>query len=95
MVERYLPHNSRNTTLQGEEHGDHNIEDQVLNDSMDEDETIDTHGEDEINRLIQDIFAPLDEDNLHDINDVPLLEKSKNLFMKAQQKIFYMIYYCW
>ena len=73
-----MPHNySRNTTFQGEERGDHNIEDQVLNDPMDKDDVIDTNDEDEINRLIQDTFSPLDEDNLHDIHDVPLLEKSQ------------------
>ena len=31
LPERYMPHNSRNTTLQGEEYEDQNIEDQVLN----------------------------------------------------------------
>ena len=79
LPKRYLPHNSRNTTLQGEEHGDQNIEDQVLNyDPIDEDVVIDTNGEDGINRLLQDTFAPLDhEENLHDIHDVPLLEKSQ------------------
>jgi hypothetical protein len=75
--ESHLPHNSRNTTLQDDEHGDHAIEDRVLNDPMDEDDVIDTNGEDEINRLLQDTFAPLDEDNLHDFHDVPLLEKSQ------------------
>ena len=44
---------------------------------MDEDDVIDTNGEDEINRLLQDTFSPLDEDNLHDFHDVPLLEKSQ------------------
>ena len=73
-----MPHNSRNTTLQGEDHGYHNTEDQVLNDPMDEDDVIDTNGEDEINRLLQDTFDPLDnEDNLHDIHDFPLLEMSQ------------------
>ena len=86
-LESYLPHNSRNTTLQDDVHGDHAIEDGVLNDPMDEDDIIDTHDEDEINRLIQDTFSPLDEDNLHDIHNVPLLKKS--------QKIFYLIYCCW
>ena len=67
--ESYLPHNSRNTTLQGEEHGDQNIEDRVLNDPMDVDDINDTNGEDEINRLLQDTFAPLDhEEKLHDIH---------------------------
>ena len=77
--ERYLPHNSRNTTLQGEEHGYQNIEDQVLNYCpMDEDDVIDTNGKDVINRFVQDTFSPLDhEDNLHDFHDVPLLEKSQ------------------
>ena len=78
MQESYFPHNYSINTLQGEEPGDHDIEDQVLNDPMDEDDVIDTNGEDEINRLFQDTFAPLDhEDNLHDIHDVPLLEKSQ------------------
>ena len=57
----------RNINLQGEEHGDQNIEDRVLNDPMDEYDVIDTNHEDEINRLIQYTFSPLDEDNLHDI----------------------------
>ena len=53
MPESYFPHNySRNTTLQDEEHGDHNIEYWVLNDPMDEDDVINTNDEDEINRLI-------------------------------------------
>jgi hypothetical protein len=61
--ESYLPSSSRNTTLQGEEHGDQNIEDQVLNDDMDGDNVIDTNHEDEIHRLIQGTFVPMDEDN--------------------------------
>ena len=82
-----MPHNySLNTTLQGEEHRDHNIEDPVLNDPMDEDDVIDTNDEDEINRLIQDTFAPLDEDNLHDIHDVPLLEKSQEPLYEGSTK---------
>ena len=77
-LERYFPHNSRNTTLQCEEHGDQNIEYQVLNDPMDEDVVIDTNGKDEINILLQDTFSPLyHEGNLHDIHDFPLLEKSQ------------------
>ena len=55
-----MPHNSRNTTLQGEKHGDHNIVHQVLNDPMDEYDVIDTNSEDGINRLLQDTFSPLD-----------------------------------
>ena len=75
--ERYLPHNySRNTNLQGDEHVYHNIEDEFLNDPMDEDGVIDTNDKDEINRLIQDTFPPLDEHNLLHIHGVPLLEKS-------------------
>ena len=77
LLERYFPHNSINTTLQDDKHGDHAIKDWVLNDPIDEDDIIDTNGEDEINILLQDIFSPLDEDNLHDIHDVPLLEKSQ------------------
>ena len=51
--ESYFPHNyTRNTSLQGEEHGYHNIEDEVLNDPMDEDDVSDINGEDEINILL-------------------------------------------
>ena len=83
----YLPHNySRNTTLQGEEHGDHNIEDRVINDPMDEDDIIDINDEDEIKKLIQDTFSPLDEENLHDIHDVPLLEKSQEPLYEGSTK---------
>ena len=46
LLKSYLPHNSRNTTLQGEQHGDQNIEDQVLNDPMDKYDVIDTNDED-------------------------------------------------
>ena len=82
-----MPHNySRNTTLQGDEHGYHNIEDEFLNDPMDEGDIIDTNDEDEINRLIQDTFFPLDEDNLHDIHDVPLLEKSQEPLYEGSTK---------
>ena len=62
---------------------------------MDEDDVDDTNDKDDINRLIQDTFAPLYEDKIHDIHDVPLLEKSQNLFMKDQQKIFYLLYCFW
>ena len=74
--ESYLRHNSTNTTLEDDEHGDHAIEDEVRNDPMDEDVITDTNGEEEINRFLQDTSVPLDEDNLHDFHDVPLLEKS-------------------
>ena len=85
--ESYFPHKySRNTTLQGEEHGYQNIEDQVLNDPMDGDGIIHTNDEDEINILIQDTFSPLDEDNLHDIHDVPLLKKSQEPLYEGSTK---------
>ena len=77
-LESYFSHNSRNTTLEGEEHGDQNIADQVLNDHMDEDDIINTNGEDTKNRFLQETFSPLDdEDNVHDIHGVPLLKKSQ------------------
>ena len=84
--ERYFPHNSRNTTLQGEEHGDRNIEDRFLNDPMDKYDVVDTNDKYEINKLIQDTFAPLDEDNLDDIHDVPLLEKFQEPLYKGLTK---------
>ena len=44
---------------------------------MDGDNVSDSNKEDEIHRLIQDTFAPMDEDNQDDSHDVdPLLEKS-------------------
>ena len=53
---------------------------------MDEDDVIDTNDEYEINRLIQDTFSPLDEDNLHDIHGVPLLEKSQEPLYEVSTK---------
>ena len=77
--ESYLSSTSRNTTLEGDEHRDHqNIEDRALNDDMDRDNISDTNQEDEIHRLIQDTFSPMDEDNQDDSQDVdPLLQKSR------------------
>jgi hypothetical protein len=78
--ESYLPSTSRNTPLQGDELQDQNIEaaDQVINDDMDGDNVSDSNQEDEIHRLIQDTFAPMDEYNQDDSHDVdPLLEKSR------------------
>ena len=79
MTKRELfANNSINTSLQGEEHEDQRIDDWVFNDPMDKDYDIDTNGKDEINRLLRDTFVPLyHEDNLYDIHNVPLLEKSK------------------
>ena len=71
---------SRNTTLHGDELRDQNIKavDQVINDDMDRDNVSDSNQEDEIHRLIQDTFSPMDEDNQDDSHDVdPLLEKSR------------------
>ena len=70
---------SRNTTLHGDELRDQNIEvvDQVINDDMDGNNVSDSNQEDEIHRLIQDTFYPMDEDNQDDSHVVdPLLEKS-------------------
>jgi hypothetical protein len=75
----YLPSTSINTTLQGDELRDQNIEaiDQVINDDMDGDNVSDSNQKYEIHRLIQDTFSPMDEDNRDDSHDVdPLLEKS-------------------
>ena len=63
LPESYFSSSSINTTLQGEEHGYQNIEDRFLNDYMDKDKVIDKNEEDEIHRLIQDTFSPMDEDN--------------------------------
>jgi hypothetical protein len=80
LPESYFPSTSRNTPLQGDELRDQNIEavDQVINDDMDGDNISDSNQEYEIHRLIQDTFAPMDEDNQDDSHDVdPLLEKSR------------------
>ena len=61
----YLPSTNINTALQGDELRVQNIEaiDQVINDDMDGDNVSDSNQEDEIHRLIQDTFSPMDEDN--------------------------------
>ena len=53
---------------------------------MDKDDIIDTNDKYEINRFIQDIFAPLDEDNLHDIHNVPLLKKAQEPLYEGSTK---------
>jgi hypothetical protein len=87
--EIYLPSTSRNTPLQGYELRDQNIEavDQVINDDMDGDNVSDSNQEDEIHRLIQDTFAPMDEENQDDSHDVdPLLEKSRQPLYEGSTK---------
>ena len=87
-----MTHNSINTTLQDDEHGDHAIEERFLNDPMEDDDITDTNGEDKINRLLQDTFSALDEDNLHDFHDVPLLEKSQEpLYEGSTTNILFVI----
>jgi hypothetical protein len=85
----YFPSSSRNTPLQGDELRDQNIEavDQVINDDMDGDNINDSNQEDEIHRLIQDTFGPMDEDNQDDSHDVdPLLEKSRQPLYEGSTK---------
>jgi hypothetical protein len=93
--ESYLPSTSRNTTLHGDELRDQNIEDanQVINDDMDGDNVSDSNQEDKIHRLIQDTFAPMDEDNQDDSHDVdPLLDKSRQpLYEGSTTNILYAI----
>jgi hypothetical protein len=70
-----VPSSSRNTIVQDVEDG-MDIEDQV--NPMEEDDTNNiVELDDGTNRLIQDIFAPIDEENFDDIHDVPLLEKAQ------------------
>jgi hypothetical protein len=68
-----VPSSSRNHVVHVEEDGA-NIGDQVS--PMEEDDIDNTIENDGINRLIQDTFAPMD-DNFDDIHDVPLIEKSQ------------------
>jgi hypothetical protein len=71
--DNYLPSSSRNTIVQDVEEN-MNIEDQV--NPMEEDDTNNiVHPDDGTNRLIHDIFSPIDEENNEDIYDVPLLDK--------------------
>ena len=59
---------------------------------MDEDDIIDTNGEYEIYRLLQDTFAALDEDNLNDFHDIPLLEKFQEpIYEGSTTNILYAI----
>jgi hypothetical protein len=63
------------------------VVDQVINDDMDGDNNSDTNQEDGIHRLIQDTFAPMDEDNQDDSDDVdPLLEKSRQPLYEGSTK---------
>jgi hypothetical protein len=73
--EKYLSSSSRNTIVQDVEDG-MDIEDQV--NPMEEDDINNiVELNDGRNRLIQDIFAPIDEENDDDICDVHLLEKAE------------------
>jgi hypothetical protein len=73
LSDNYLPSSSRNTIVQDVEDG-MNIEDQV--NPMEEDDNNNTiEPDDGTNKLIQNIFAPIDEENLDDIHDITLLEK--------------------
>ena len=60
---------------------------------MDGDYVSDTNQEDEIHRLIQDTFAPMDEDNQDDSHDVdPLLKKARQpLYEGSKTNILYAI----
>ena len=40
----------------------------------------------QMTNMIQDTFAPLDEEHLHDIHDVPLLEKSQEPLYEGSTK---------
>ena len=89
--ESYFPSTSRNTPLQGDELRDQNIEavDQVVNDDMDGDNISDTNQKDEIHRLIQDTFFPMDEDNQDYSHYVdPLLKKSSQPLYEGSKKTF-------
>jgi hypothetical protein len=87
--ESYFPSTSRNTTLHGDELRDQNIEaaHQVINDDMDGYNVSDSNQEDTIHILIQDTFAPMDEDNQDDSHDVdPLLEKLRQPLYEGSTK---------
>ena len=58
---------------------------------MEEDDANNAIEDDGINRLIQDTFAP-EEDNFDDIHDVPLLEKSQQpLYEVSRRNLIYVI----
>jgi hypothetical protein len=92
-LDKYIPSISRNTNVQDVEDG-MNIEYHV--NPMEDDETnniIELDGGK--NRLIRDMFAPIDEGKNDNIYDVPLHEKEEQPFMKAQEQIFYFLYCYW
>jgi hypothetical protein len=61
------------------------IEDQV--NPMEEDDTNNiVELDDGTNRLVQDIFVSIDEDNFDDIHDVPLLEKAQQPLYEGSRK---------
>ena len=69
-----------------DEHGV-NIENEV-NDSMEEDDNNKIVEHYRTNRLIQDAFAWVDQDNFHDIHGVPLLvNENKLLYEISREKI--------
>ena len=77
-----VPSSSRNNFVQVEEYGRMDIEDhhdQVNSMELEDDaNNIVEPYHDGTNRLIQDIFTPIDEDeNFDDIHDIPLLEKEQ------------------
>jgi hypothetical protein len=76
-----VPSSSRNIIVQVEEDGHMDIEyhhDQVNSMELEDDTNNIVEPDDGTNRLIQDIFAPIDEDdNFDDIHDIPLLEKAQ------------------
>jgi hypothetical protein len=54
---------------------------------MEEDDTNNIVEEDDgTNRLIQDIFGPIDEETFDDIHDVPLLEKAHQPIYESLRK---------
>jgi hypothetical protein len=88
--DKYLLSSSRKTIVQDVEDG-MNIEDQVnLMEEYDTNNIVEP--DDKMNRLIWDIFSPINEENDDDIYDVPLLDKAEQpLYEGSRTNIIYVI----
>jgi hypothetical protein len=89
-LDKYLPCSSKNTIVQDVE-DNMDIEYQVNH--MEEDDTNNiVESDDGTNRLIQDIFSPIGEENDDDIYDVLVLEKEEQtLYQDSRTNILSII----
>ena len=96
--EQVVPNCSRNvgTQADGGHHGVDNGEDEV-NPMAKENDDIGVIHNAGINRLIKNTFHsfPIDDNFDGYVEDAPLIEKGKNVYMEAHKQIFSTKFYCW